>query len=166
MTAVTVIIILVVGGISIAAAVYTISNGNKLFNSGAALKSRQYDFYQQLHEFKTIVPSLDQMLDAMDKSAFGQAGVGVHKSGNRVVFQGSSFVASIKLDGDSKIDGVHLYKFSVNNWKEYRGSIETSARIGANVALTAVERAFATLDYNAVVERTYMTDIKTKSSFF
>jgi hypothetical protein len=46
------------------------------------------------------------------------------------------------------------------------GTAVISARTGINVALTAVEKAFLTLDFNAVAQRVYMTDWKTKTSFF
>lgn len=164
MTAAIVIVIL---GISVAIGIAIAKGNKKLFDSGVANKSRAYDFYEQEHTFKTIVPDLDTMLNALDRGILGQEGISISKGANNLVFRNSAgtFTVSIKAAGDSKIEGVHLYKFRVNQWKERNGIIEMSARMDSNVLLTAIEKAFLMLDFNAVVERTYVTDIKTKSSF-
>lgn len=161
---------LIIGAIVVGTVIgLMLAKGNKkLFDSGAANKSRAYDFYEQEHTFKTIVPNLDKMLNALDRGILSQEGISISKGANNLVFRNSvgTFTASIKAAGDSKIEGVHLYKFRVNQWKERNGVIEMSARMDSNVLLTAIEKAFLMLDFNAVVERTYVTDIKTKSSFF
>ena len=163
-------IVVIILGVSVAIGIAIAKGNNKLFDSGAANKSRAYDFYEQEHTFKTIVPNLDKMLNALDRGILSQEGISISisKGANNLVFRNSAgtFTASIKAAGDSKNEGVHLYKFRVNQWKERNGIIEMSARMDSNVLLTAIEKAFLMLDFNAVVERTYVTDIKTKSSFF
>ena len=161
---------LIIGAIVVGTVVgLIIANGNKkIFESGVANKNRPYDFYEQVHTFKTIVPDLDTMLNVLDRGILSQEGISISKGTNSLVFKNSAgtFTASIKAAGNSKIEGVQLYKFSLNQWKERNGIIEMSARMDSNVLLTAIEKAFLMLDFNAVVERTYATDLKTKSSFF
>ncbi len=161
---------LIIGAIVVGTVIgLALAKGNKkLFDSGVANKNRAYDFYEQEHTFKTIVPNIDSMLNALDKGGLSQQGIIISKGANNLVFKNSAgtFTASIKAAGDSKIEGIHLYKFRVNQWSERNGIIDMSARMDSNVLLTAIEKAFLMLDFNAVVERAYATDLKTKSSFF
>ncbi|MBQ8923908.1 MAG: hypothetical protein IJ053_03845 [Lachnospiraceae bacterium] len=167
MDGITILIVLVFV-VAIAAGVIIGLNNKKLFDTGVANKKRSYDFYEQEHTFKTLVPNIDTLLNAMDRNTLGQEGISISKDSRRLVFRNSAgtFTASIVATGNSRVEGVHLYKFRVNSWKEKNGMINMSARVDSNVVLTAIEKAFLTLDFNAVVERVYATDLKTKSSFF
>ena len=156
------ILIGVVAGLIIA------NNNKKIFASGAARQNRNYDFYMQEHIFKTNVTDIKALLNALDKDTLTRNGVSISidQPGTKLIFSGSGFAASLKTAGASDISGIYMYRFRVGKWKEYRGTMDNSTRMGLNVLLTSIEKAFLTLDYNAVVERTYVTDISTKSSFF
>lgn len=161
---------LIVGGILAIAVVIGIviaRNNNKKFERGIA-KKRSYDFYTQTHTFKTVVPDLAALLSALDRNTLQAEGVYLSQdaANNRWIFRNAqnTMTASLTALGEDA-DGIHRFLFKVNNWKERNGSIELSARMASNVALTAVEKAFVTLDFNAVVERVYMTGLKTTSSF-
>ena len=149
-----VLVISVVAGVAIG------KNNRRLFDAGLANRARSYDFYLQ-------VPNLDSLMQALNVNVLAQQGISVSRdaSGNRLYMQSTdgNLTASLTALG-SVADGLWAYKFEVDRWKGRNGVIYNSARVGANIALTTVEKAFVTLDYNAVVERTYMTNVTTKTS--
>ena len=141
----------------------------KLMDSGVANKNRSADFYMQETTFKTVVPDLQTVLGALDTDALSGQKINVTKDSehNRLIFRDSGSFAATLRDVGSNTEGIHCFAFRVNTWKTNKyGSIEISARMGANIVLTAIEKAFLTLDYNAVAERVYMTDLKSETSFF
>ena len=156
-----VLVISVVVGVAIG------KNNRRLFDTGLANRARSYDFYLQENTFRTTVPNLDAFLQALNVNVLAQQGISVSRdaSGNRLYMQSTdgNLTASLTALG-SVADGLWAYKFAVDRWKGRNGVIYNSARVGANIALTTVEKAFVTLDYNAVVERTYMTNVTTKTS--
>lgn len=156
-----VILISIVVGVAIG------KNNRRLFDTGLANRARSYDFYLQENTFRTTVPNLDAFLQAFNVNVLAQQGISVSRdaSGNRLYMQSTdgNLTASLTALG-SVADGIQAYKFAVDRWKGRNGVIYNSARVGANIALTTVEKAFVTLDYNAVVERTYMTNVTTKTS--
>lgn len=159
---VAVVLIGVVVGLAIG------SKYRKLYNKGVALK-RPYDFHKQEYTFKTIVPGIDNMLSALNLNVLAQQNISVNRETNaeRVIFgnPAGSFTAFIQAENSGQ-EGVYCYRFRIHSWTSHKGTILNSARMGINVVLTALEKAFLTLDYNAVEERVYMTDIKTRASFF
>ena len=141
----------------------------KLMDSGVANKNRSADFYMQETTFKTVVPDLQTVLGALDTDALSGQKINVTKDSehNRLIFRDSGSFAATLRDVGSNTEGIHCFAFRVNTWKTNKyGSIEISARMGANIVLTTIEKAFLTLDYNAVAERVYMTDLKSETSFF
>ena len=141
----------------------------KLMDQGVANKNRSADFYMQETTFKTVVPDLQTVLGALDTDALSGQKINVTKDSehNRFIFRDSGSFAATLRDVGSNTEGIHCFAFRVNTWKTNKyGSIEISARMGANIVLTAIEKAFLTLDYNAVAERVYMTDLKSETSFF
>lgn len=160
--------VITIGIIAIAVAIGIIigRKNNKKFEQGIA-KKRNYDFYTQSNTFKTVVPDLATFLTALDRHTLQAEGVYMTQdaANDRLIFRNAqnTMTATLSSIGEGG-DGIHLFLFKVNNWKERNGSIELSARMASNIALTAVEKAFLTLDFNAVVERVYMTGLKTKSS--
>jgi len=141
----------------------------KLMDQGVANKNRSADFYMQETTFKTVVPDLQTVLGALDTDALSGQKINVTKDSehNRFIFRDSGSFAATLRDVGSNTEGIHSFAFRVNTWKTNKyGSIEISARMGANIVLTAIEKAFLTLDYNAVAERVYMTDLKSETSFF
>ena len=141
----------------------------KLMDQGVANKNRSADFYMQETTFKTVVPDLQTVLGAMDTDALSGQKINVTKDSehNRFIFRDSGSFAATLRDVGSNTEGIRCFAFRVNTWKTNKyGSIEISARMGANIVLTAIEKAFLTLDYNAVAERVYVTDLKSETSFF
>lgn len=142
---------------------------NKLFKGGVANKNHSYDFYQQIHTFKTVVPSLETMLTALDMNVIRGHGISITQEaeGGRLVFHNSmgTMAASITANAGDQQDGIHRYSFKMDAWKTRSNSIVNSARMDGNIILTQLEKAFLRLDYNAVAERVYMTDIKSSTSF-
>ena len=142
----------------------------KLMDQGVANKNRSADFYMQETTFKTVVPDLQAFLGAFDEKVLSGQKISTTRDSehNRLIFRdsGGSFAATLK-DAGSDTEGIHSFAFRVNTWKTNKyGSIEISARMGANIVLTAIEKTFLTLDYNAVAERVYVTDLKSETSFF
>ncbi len=170
MDSLTILLIAIPITIGVVVGLIIAGNNKKLFDSGAANKQRNYDYYLQEHTFKTTVQSLRDMYAALDKSSLTGAGISIstNAENTRYVFKHSSgsFAATIKAAGASNVPGICMYKFRMNSWHEHRGTMDNSARMGGNMVLTALEKAFLTLDFNAVVERVYVTDINTRSSFF
>ena len=158
--------------IAVLAGVYASKQTNKLYDSGAAYRNRAGDFYAQMHTFRTVVPDLETLLNSLDGRTLAQQGITVSRdaAANRLVFQDArnSFTATLTaLPEDPSLgEGIFFYRFVVNRVKVKGGSVMIPARAGINVALTAVEKAFLTLDFNAVAQRVYITDWKTKTSFF
>lgn len=141
----------------------------KLMDQGVANKNRSADFYMQETTFKTVVPDLQTVLGAMDTDALSGQKINVTKDSehNRLIFRDSGSFAATLRDAGSSAEGIHCFVFRMNTWKNTKyGSIEMSARMGANIVLTTIEKAFLTLDYNAVAERVYVTDLKSETSFF
>ena len=139
-----------------------------LFENGTANRKRQRDFYLQAHTFKTVVPDLNTLLTALDLNVFRGQGIEISKDADssRLVFRNAAgtMAASVSTLGDNS-DGIYRYTFKMNTWKEHNGVMANSAWMDSNIILTALEKAFLTLDFNAVVERVYLTDWKTKASF-
>ena len=160
---VAVLVVAVIVGFAMA------QKNNELFESGIAVKNRAYDFYAQEHLFRTVVPDLDTMFTCLDRNVLAQRGIAYAKdTAGRLIFQnsGNSMTAVIAPEAVGIEAGIHQFRFRVTHWKAHNGTIELAARMDANVVLTALEKAFLTLDYNAVVQRTYATDLKTSTSFF
>lgn len=165
------IVIAVVVAAGVIIGLLVANKNNKLFESGAAYRNRPADFYTQMHTFRTTVPNLEILLSALDGRTLAQQGITVIRDhADRLVFRDAMdrFTATLTaLPEDPSLgEGISFYRFTVNRVKTKNGTIILSARMGINVALTAVEKAFLTLDFNAVAQRVYMTDWKTKTSFF
>ena len=165
--------IIIAGGavsVGVIAGVVIGMKNRKLMDQGVANKSRSADFYKQETTFKTTVPDLQTLLGALDVNTLQQQKISVSKETehNRLIFRDSagSFAATLR-DLGSGAEGIHCFAFRINTWKTDKyGSIQLSARMGGNIVLTAIEKAFLTLDYNAVAERVYVTDLKSETSFF
>ncbi len=165
------LVIAVVVAVGVIVGLLVAKKNNKLYESGAAYRGRPADFYTQMHTFRTTVPNLEALLNVIDGRTLAQQAITVIRdSADRLVFRDAMdrFTATLTaLPGDPSLgEGVCFYRFAVNRVKVKGGTVVISARTGINVALTAVEKAFLTLDFNAVAQRVYMTDWKTKTSFF
>ena len=142
---------------------------NTLCKGGVANKNHKYDFYQQIHTFKTVVPDLQTMLTALDMNVMRGQGISITQDteGGRLVFHNSmgTMAASITSNAGEQQDGIYRFSFKLDSWKTRNNSIVNSARMDGNIILTQLEKAFLRLDYNAVVERIYMTNLKSSTSF-
>ncbi|MBR1739722.1 MAG: hypothetical protein IJ737_05455 [Ruminococcus sp.] len=158
-------------GIAIPYGLYLGKQQQNLTNSGQMLK-REYDFYKKQNLFRSSVSGLEQLYSALDKGFLNSQGIACeHQRQNGCIAfanqkVGGTFRAEIEPLGYNQTIGAYIYRYQLTHWTNVRNrGFSTADRIGANILLTAVEKAFLTLDYNAVVERSY-AEFKSKTSFF
>ena len=119
--------------------------------------SRGNEFYKQAHIFTTRTNDFSAIAGAIDQNALyaqkisfepniGQEQIIFH---NQISF--GSFGA--RLRRLEPLNGIPRYKFQVEAWRDGQYGITRQDINGANVLLTAIERAFLSIDQNTCVER-------------
>ena len=130
----------------------------KLLNEGKIIK-RDYHFAEKGEEFTAHIGSLAALGETLN-----QMPVPCKMQGNtaQVNFTGTTYAARLyKVDFNSEL-GMATYRFEFTAWKTYRGMYEQNDEM--NMVLTAVEKAFLSLDAQTTVG-TYDINFKTKHSF-
>jgi hypothetical protein len=134
------------------------------------LIDRDNVFFRQKHIFTTKTASIAKVGEVLDISALTEAKITVFKAYDQdaIAFRqggaGGTYEAGIRAD---KTEGeLYQYAFYVESWTANGSSQYSYTDLhGANVLLTAIEKAFIALDPDTAVRRE-MTTHKTKSKWF
>lgn len=134
--------------------IYSKKRQNSLIQEGKMVE-RNNEFFKQKHTFKTIISSTEKIFNVLDKSAISENKISCVLQSNKIVFQnnavGGSFVAHFKND---EVDSDHFYySFQVDNWTEKNSMLSNKDLFGANIVLTALEKAILKLDAQATITR-------------
>ena len=140
----------------------------RLLSEGKIIE-RKTDFLEQAHCFITKTSSIADIGNALNKAVlseekisfepnYGQGIIVFHKGGAGGTF--GAALRSLGQDGSAS----YRYKFQVEAYREQRLGVSAEDMHGANVLLTAIERAFMQLDPGTSVQRV-KAEYKTKSKF-
>jgi|GEM_PF-2089563 len=146
-----------------------------LLAENKVIDRNDYDYYKQAHIFTTKTSSIAEIGNVLNKtdlmerkitfkSNYGNDGIGMIEFHQRGF--GGSFAAALRSFQRSEKLGLYRYRFQVEAWYENE-KIGTTQQdvLGANILLTAIERAFFQLDENTEVQRVNVT-YKEKVDFF
>ncbi len=117
---------------------------------------REPDFYCHEHIIKSVVPNLDTMLTGLRPEPLQRHRIEMQKDREHksLQFQNSSgtmIARIIQMDnGATGKEDIRLYRFRVE--KCGNNGIENEAVSDAKTVITALEKAFVTLDFNALIE--------------
>jgi hypothetical protein len=169
-----VLIAIIIVGILIAAAGFGFNaylgqqRKARLLAAGRILE-READFFKQAHYFTTKTGKVSDIGIAIDHALlteerisfephYEQGGIVFHKGGVGGTF--GAVLRSMEPEG-----GLYRYRFQVESWRESNSDITQDDFYGANVLLTAIEKAFMQLDRDTEVQR-LKAEYKTKTKFF
>lgn len=111
---------------------------------------RDNEFYKQAHLFATGIGDFAAIAGAIDKNVLNGQKISFEPfiEQGQVVFQNhisfSSFRARLKTLGLQ--NGLYYYQFQVEEWRDGQYGTTRQDIFGANVLLTAIEKAFLRLD--------------------
>ena len=122
---------------------------NELISKGLIVE-RNDRFFQQEHVFATRVGDFAAIAAAIDRNALNEQKItfepyiehGQIVFNNRISF--GSFRARLTTLGLN--NGLYYYRFQVEAWRDGQYGTTRQDIFGANVVLTAIERAFLRLD--------------------
>ena len=129
---------------------------------------RSHNFMQCQHIYKTTTASIQKIGEAVDKGVLDEYQIlfEPHYADGQIVFQNKkyrgTFVAVFVADG---IDDTYFkYTFQVAEYKESNNSNTTreTDEYGANVLLTALEKAMETLDNQYIGKEGFAIKYKSK----
>jgi len=141
---------------------------SRLIKQGKIIK-RKSAFFKQAHVFTTKIGGIETIAETIDTNTLNEEKISFKPNYEKsmVVFHNhaamGSFGAALRLllqDGET-----YSYRFQVEAWNEINNGISYSDMLGANLLLTAIERAFMQLDGNTTVKREKAI-YKTKTKFF
>jgi hypothetical protein len=130
----------------------------ELISKGLMIE-RGSKFYKQAHVFSTAVSDFAAIAGAIDQHALSDQKItfepyveqGQIVFHNRISF--GSFRARLKTLGFQ--DGLYHYQFQVEAWRDGQHGTTRQDLFGANVLLTAIERAFLRLDPETGADRAH-----------
>lgn len=137
--------------------------------SKGQIVDRGNNFYKQAHTFTTRTGDFSAIARAIDHYVLGENKItfepyieqGQIVFNNRVNF--GSFRARLKTLGHQ--DGQYYYQFQVETWSEGQYGMTRQDLFGANILLTAIEKAFLRIDPETGADRMAAT-YKTKTRLF
>ncbi len=137
----------------------------KYIEAGQIIK-RPGDFYRMKNVFHTTVPSVKKILDKMDLELLRREKITVDPQldRQRIVFGVGvldNAVAALTTVGGKDERGRYLYDFRLHSWRDTSGF---SGDLKLNLVLTSIEKAILVLDYDADVQRSFVSH-KVKTSF-
>lgn len=156
------LVIVILISIGIVAAIY--SSYQRKQNAAIAENKavdRNRDYFKQEHIFSADIADLRLIGDAMDADTLQEYSIqtAAQYGENRIVFYnrilGGSFTAALRDMGNGE-NGKKKYRFAVEHWSERNNAISFKDLLGANVLLTAIEKAIFHLDSSATVERRFI----------
>ncbi|MCL2354308.1 MAG: hypothetical protein FWC68_00110 [Oscillospiraceae bacterium] len=118
---------------------------------------RPNKFFEQEHIFITKIKTLSKIGEVIDKNVLNEYKISFEPNyeHHAIVFKNhaisGTFGAGIILVGNEK--KLFKYKFQIEAWNTVRGALGRPDLYGANILLTAVERAFLKLDPDTEVIR-------------
>ena len=140
----------------------------ELMSKGMIIE-RGNNFFKQVHLFQTRVGDFAIISGAINRNVLNEQQItfepyiehGQIIFDNRISF--GSFRARLTMLGQQ--DGKYHYRFQVESWREGQYGITRQDLFGANVLLTAIERAFLSLDPETTADQ-MASKYKTKPAFF
>jgi hypothetical protein len=141
----------------------------RLLSEGKIIE-RKTDFLTQEHRFTTVTSNLEDIGNALNKTVFGEEKISFEPNYGQgvIVFHkggvGGTFGAALRSAGQDG-SASYRYRFQVEAYREQKLGVSAEDVHGANVLLTAIERAFMQLDPGTSVQRV-KAEYKTKSKFF
>ncbi|MBO4325282.1 MAG: hypothetical protein J5845_07825 [Lachnospiraceae bacterium] len=120
------------------------------------------------HIFKADVKDVGELLEVINEKALNRKGIDMEPEADtdRIMFRTANGVWSAELSGQDAEDAgyaqgqsLRLYRLSIDR---RRTEDANAADEAAEAVLTALEKAFLTLDYNAIVEHVYRGSRKAK----
>lgn len=161
-------IIIILATLGIFGLVYFLNKNKKMrfLGENKIIDRGNNDYFKQMHVFTTVTVSIADIGNALNKSVLSEEDISIapdYEKSLIVFHQGGSdgsFAAALRTvgqDGES-----YIYRFQIESWTEKQG-ITRQDLLGANVLLTAIERAFLQLDRNTKVQ-SQQARYKTKSN--
>ena len=128
---------------------------NKLVSEGKGAK-RERTFWMQQTTFTTTISSLDNVYSAINKTVLNEVNIEctVEPSVSVMFSQkvsGGGFVATLAVAGEN--GGKSQYTYQVDGYKGPNGYWKPTCLRGANILLTAIEKAFLQLDRETALSR-------------
>ena len=161
--------ILVVGGMFAFVRYLNQSQKKRLLSEDKIVDRGNNNYYKQMHIFTTTVSSVEELGNALNQAPLSENKISFEPnySNGVIIFHqrgsGGTFGAALRtLENDGE---KFCYKFQVEAWREGNSGLTRRDFFGANILLTAIERAFFQLDSDTNVQRLDSTH-KTKPSFF
>jgi hypothetical protein len=161
MNGITVLVILAVIGLLGFSLWRSKKNTEALERSGKIIK-RANDFYDCRHVITTKIATLQEIYDAMNKATIREMGISTQSMQGKSAISFKRYDFTAILEHNSNANGVHTYTFYVSTYKEQRYGFVGIDQV--NALLTSIERAVASLDYQAEIVTQSMKR-KTKTSF-
>ena len=137
---------------------------NQFISRGNAMK-RDNSFYRDRYIFITSIGDFAAISNAIDRNILSEMKIAFEPNieNGWIRFQnsilGGSFIAALQSDGAQ--GERYMYHFQLLSWTDVQNGTTRQDVLGANILLTAIEKAFITLDPNTGVERT-KGEFKTK----
>jgi len=134
---------------------------NKLLEEGRMIK-RDISFVETAEVFTLSGADFERVVNAIWQADFSGAGVSIEKDSAKqaVMFKAKGWAAQLyRMEDDN---GKYSYCFTFTAWQTYRGIPQDHAQM--NQLLTAVEKAFLSIDPNTQVQASKIKT-KTKTSF-
>jgi len=151
------VLIIIVSGGAFALSRHLANRKKNELESSGKIVERKNSFFKQAHFFSTKTNDLNVIGNAIDKNVLGEEKLSYEPNiaNGQIVFHNrinfGSFGAHLVSLGAQ--DGQCRYKFQVTAWREGQYGITRQDLFGANVLLTAIEKAFLYLDPYTNVER-------------
>ena len=155
---VIIIMILVVLGV----VVYINKKNQGLIEAGDIIIRKQ-NIFRLRNCFFTTVSDISEIGESLDKEALSRNKLSYepHFDEGKIVFHnhafGGTFGASIRRLEQDNATGLKRYEYQIRAWKARRYGENAADQMGAQILLTAIEKAILRLDCNAYVERTIAT---------
>jgi hypothetical protein len=154
-------VIILLATLGVFGLIYFLNKGKKtkLSGEGKIIDRGSNDYFRQMHVFTTAADSIADIGNTLNKSVLFEENISVAPDYGKglMIFRqggpGGSFSAALRTVGQ---DGErYIYRFQIESWRDL---------FGANVLLTAIERAFLQLDGNTKVQ-SQQARYKTKSTY-
>lgn len=156
-------IAIVLGIIVLGITIYVGYQRNKTLKAEEKIIDRNIRFIEEGEEFTLLISDKNIVTQKIKNLPYNDIGVSMNGNSDKQIFNFSStyFTAQLSLKESSSDKSV--YAFSFTGWRERNGVAVELLKM--NMLLTAIEKAFLSIDPNTQV-RTWKIDFNTKTSIF